>query len=148
MDAHSTDVLQAPVLLGDDILNTTAAFFACGINPEKNIFSSLWCLTIRNQVGAWSGCHGYNTCIRQRQSMLTRSARAQWAHWHLSFRLHSVIQAHTPAGGAVEVGNYSGSHTKFEKVLGNSFQPPIYFNFSEVSKIPHDPSAKIFVSTK
>lgn len=48
MDAHSTDVLQAPVLVGEHILNTTAAFLPYGMNPEKNIFfSSLWCLTIQ-----------------------------------------------------------------------------------------------------
>ena len=101
VDAHSTNVLQTLILLGVYILKTTASFFACSINPEKNIFfSSLWCLTIQNEVGACSGCHGYNTCFRARQSMLTRSTQAQWAHWYPRFRLQALSFRLTHRQGA------------------------------------------------
>ena len=100
VDAHSTNVLHILVLLGVYILNTTATFFACSINPEKNIFfSSLWCLTVQNEGGAWSGCHGYNTCFRARQSMLTRSTRPSGpTGTPASGCRHSAIQAHTCRG--------------------------------------------------
>lgn len=98
VDAHSTNVSQTLILLGVYILNTTATFYACSINPEKYVFfSSLWCLTVQNEGGAWSGCHGYNTCFRAKQSMLIRSTQAQGAHWHPSFRLQAFY--------------HSGSHT-------------------------------------
>lgn len=81
--------------------------------------------------------------------MLTQSTMAQWAHSHPTFRLWTFCRS----GPHTCVGSREGSQvqgiiqdlTKYEKeTWGDSSQCPIYFNFNEVGKIPHDPSAKIF----